>query len=366
VNTPKGAMEHQTMISYPTSLSQRRDTVNYVGIHELAHQWFGDLVSPQDFRHTWLTESFATYAESLWSEELFGRSGYLQAQTDKIQRYINTDSRNEGVFPIYDFNRSSPSSNYPGTIYQKGAAVVGMLRYELGDSVFYQALRDYLTRYAYQTATTGMMQSVLEEHAGRSLDWFFDQWIYGKGWPRLNITVDRHQQGHTIGASVHIEQVQDPQYGIYTNLPVEIGFQTASTTVYRLVNVTQATETFTLDTLPDFIGVTFNRGPTVRALLQVGSITRVEAMLQDSGQIRFKVRPNPASEVNALTVLVEGLSECNGIGYEMYDTSGRRLLVGTSDNCEFVIPITGFPSAAYILRFKHNGTYYDVPISIAR
>src|SRR5205807_6524164 len=90
VNVPSsaGAMEHETMISIPTSLSTSGDSVYSTAAHELSHQWFGDLVTPLDFRHAWLNESFAVFCETLWAEELGGHSGYIQAQTLRANSYL--------------------------------------------------------------------------------------------------------------------------------------------------------------------------------------------------------------------------------------------------------------------------------------
>lgn len=368
VNTPKGAMEHQTMISFPTFLSQSGDSVNTIAAHELMHQWFGDLVSPLDFRHAWLTEAFATFGESLWAEELFGHNGYLNSQRSMIDRYINRDAPSEGVLTMYDFSRTAPSSNYPAVIYQKGAAVVGMLRHELGDSVFFAALGEYLRRHAYSTATTDSMKSVLESAAGRSLDWFFEQWIYGRGWPRLAISVRSQPNGELTRAAITFEQVQPPEYGIYRSLPVEIGFRRPDGTVsHRLVRIDSEQQTVELDSLPEFTSITVNQGPTVRTLLQVASISGVEAgVAQSDSAMRFVVHPNPASGEAVLHVTARGIDDCSAISYEMYSAAGRRIVIGTADSCEFTIPILGFSSGAYILRFRHRGLYYDVPVSIAK
>ncbi len=365
VNTPKGAMEHQTMISFPTYLSRSRDTVNTIAAHELLHQWFGDLVSPRDFRDTWLNESFATLGQSLWAEELGGKTAWLQEQSGDITQYISSDAPREGVFPIYDFDRQPPSSNYPGTIYEKGSAVLGMLRYELGDSAFFRGLRDYLTTNAYSTATTDSMQAALERSAGRSLQSFFDQWIYGKGWPMLTVNLATEPSSGGTRATVSIDQVQPADYGVYTHLPVELGFRDPEGGItYRVVSLDDTSQTFTIDSLPAISGLTVNDGPTVRSLLQVRTITGVPLTTSDSNDVRFTVHPNPASDTQVLHVRAENVDNCNGIGYEIYDTAGRRVVVGTAGSCEFTIPIQGFPSGAFIVRFKYAGTYYDVPVSI--
>ncbi len=372
VNTPLGAMEHQTMISFPTSLSQSGDTINTTGAHELSHQWFGDLVSPQDFRHAWLNESFAVFCESVWLEELRGYAGYLASQTGKIDRYINTVAPQEGVFPLYDFPRTPPSSNYPQTIYQKGAVVVGMLRFELGDSLFFQGLRDYLTAHAYGTATTEDLRAALEARSGRSLDTFFTQWVYGRGWPVVRVNATKTSAGAGIyRVTLDLSQTQADSLPTFTNLPLEFGFQTTGGQwAYRLVRMNGRTQRIVLDSVPEFTKMNLNSGPSVRVLLRsnitVAGVEQHSGMLPDSNNIEFVVHPNPLSSTNAFTVEVHNAPNCDGIDYWLYDSAGRRLLVGHTDACEFPIPISGFNSGVYVIRFRFHELFYDVPVMIAR
>ena len=89
-------------------------------------------------------------------------------------------------------------------------------------------------------------------------------------------------------------------------------------------------------------------------------------LLPDSNSVEFTVRPNPASNVAALTVQLKGQIDCDDIQYELYDTAGQRLLVGRSDICEFPVPIESFSSGTYVMRFRFHGIFYDVPVVIQR
>lgn len=177
MSTQKGTMEHQTMIALNTQIVASRDTVNLTAAHELAHQWFGDLVTPRDFRYAWLTESFATFSELVWLEELFGRERYLLATHQRASQYIGSIAGREGVFPLEDFPRANPSSNYPATIYQKGAVVIAMLRTVLGDTTFYRGLRYYLDQHAFGNATTQDFFSSMELATGANLQAFRREWV---------------------------------------------------------------------------------------------------------------------------------------------------------------------------------------------
>ncbi|MEO5930126.1 MAG: M1 family metallopeptidase [Candidatus Kapaibacterium sp.] len=370
VNTTLGAMEHQTMVSFNTSLSQSGDTVNSTGAHELSHQWFGDLVSPRDFREAWLNESFAVFCETIWAEELKGHAGYLDAQEKARVRYIKTVAKSEGVMPLYDFPRAKPSSNYPETIYQKGAVVVGMLRYELGDSLFFASIRDYLHRFSYGVSTTDSLRAVLEQDAGRSLGWFFDQWVYQKGWPVVGITSrSEPSSGGMNRVNVKLRQVQTVGPAVFTRLPVELGFVGAGgVTTYRMVTMINGVEEVAFDSIPTFTSITINKGPSVRALLDVGTVAGVESgsLHPDSATVEFIVRPNPIRRESAFSVEVHGAPDCIGIDYAVYDSSGRKLAAGRSETCLFTIPVSGLASGAHVIRFTLKGQHYDVPAIIAR
>lgn len=368
VNTPIGAMEHQTMVSFPTSISRSRDTVNSVAAHELAHQWFGDLVSPADFRHAWLTEAFATFSESLWAEELGGSPAYLRSLGQALNSYLGRVYNAEGVLPLYDFPRASPSSNYPETIYLKGAVVVGMLRTHMGDSAFFGALRDYLTTYGYSIATTEQLKEVLERHAGEELDWFFEQWVYGRGWPTLAMRFDRTPIGNGLNRVV-IDAAQTSQgdVALYRRLPIELSFINAGRASLRVITLDSASQRFVVDSVPDYTTVGINRGATMVTLLRVNSVSGVESIAANADSaVSFAVRPNPSDGSQALSVKVNGVSDCANLRYELYDSSGQRLGTGSSEYCEFTIPTDGLSSGGYVLRFRFRNLFHDVSIVIAR
>jgi aminopeptidase N len=162
-----GAMEHQTCTSFGSFLLQGEHRYDRIVVHELAHQWFGDSVTLQDWENVWLNEGFASYAEALWFELQGGQDGltYWMTQTTA---YPDFDG------PVY--NNPVPFSS---TVYRKGAWVLHMLRFIMGDEVFFGALRDYYERHAYANAHTEDLIDDLEAYTGLDLRVFFDQWVYG-------------------------------------------------------------------------------------------------------------------------------------------------------------------------------------------
>ncbi|HZV12001.1 MAG TPA: M1 family metallopeptidase, partial [Candidatus Kapabacteria bacterium] len=204
-----GGMEHQTMISLGVQFVYDTNSFRYLAAHELSHQWWGDMVTPEDFRETWLNEGFATFSEALYYEYLQGQTGYLSAIHTRMNNYFLRalgspiqGIHSEGVFPLYDYPRASPSSNYPATIYYKGASVLGMLRWMLGDSVFFAGMQNYGQQNQYSNVTTQKFEQAMEFVSGEDLKWFFDEWVYKAGWPQI-------KAGFTASSdSVHISLLQ--------------------------------------------------------------------------------------------------------------------------------------------------------------
>ncbi|MGE3801635.1 MAG: M1 family aminopeptidase [Candidatus Kapaibacterium sp.] len=352
VNTPQGAMEHQTMVSYPTSLARRADSLDLVVPHELAHQWFGDLVSPIDFRHAWLNESFATFCESLWLEELYDFDGYLAAQEAKLNSYLQQVAPREGALPLFDFSREAPSSNYPVTIYDKGAVVVGMLRFELGESRFFTAMQTYLQRFAYGTTETDSLLAVCEEIGGTEYDWFFDQWVRRAGWPIFQVNVSNTTEANQL--QIHIEQVQPTEYGEYWNVPLEFSFITPSGIIHRLFRVDSMEQTFTV-TIPSVLDVLVNQGELIRTLAQFDMQVTLSADAENrSEDIHFRIAPNSDLGLGEIVIERVGTPSSKPTTLHVYDPSGRLALSRTIDNFPFILDTSTFFSGQYIVHLSQG------------
>lgn len=277
-----GAMEHQTMITFPRSylrsLFASKDTNNIMALHELSHQWFGNSVSPLDFRDAWFNEAFATYCETLYFEMLFGKESYLKELARKKNYYLNYVAKIEGLLPLYDYSRKPPSSNYPSTIYQKGAVVVGMLRYHLGDDMFFDLIRNYLDYFAYQSRSTNDFINFTIGYTLQNLYWFFEQWLFQPGYPILEFRVNQYIIGQNrSSALVNIRQVQPTSYGIYSNIPVELNFQLGGNKSFDTVVILNSVEqTFWFDSLPSFVSFNTNLGRKVVSLYNSTVYTSVE------------------------------------------------------------------------------------------
>ncbi len=173
----QGGMEHQTM----TTLVNFELTLV---AHELAHQWFGDLVTCQNWQDIWIHEGFASYGEFLTLDKFethqaannwmdFAHSCAMQDSLGTV--YIPDDDKYNEL-RIFNFNLT----------YKKGAAIIHQLRYELNDDeLFFSILRQFLKKYAYSVATCNDFKNMVTQVSGENYSWFFDQWYYGKGYPEF-------------------------------------------------------------------------------------------------------------------------------------------------------------------------------------
>lgn len=365
-NTPQGAMEHQTMVSFPTFLSRTGDSLNLTGAHELAHQWFGDLVSPVDFRHAWLNESFATFCEALWLEAGDGEySSYLSGINGNLLSYFGSDVVREGVLPLYDFSREPPSSNYPATIYNKGAVVVGMLRYELGETRFFEAMRRYLQTYAYGVASTEELIGTIGEVTGRDLGWFFDQWVYGKGWPIFEV---EGRPGEVAGTErVIFRQVQPPEYGTYTGVSFEMSLVTATGTQTRLIRVDSAEQSFVFDVEGEVLELVMNQGPNVRSLAQFSvELLDVPAEQRRYSGLLYSVRSDRSSGWPIIIERRKPLAPGAEVRVSVYDTNGRLRQTETAGAFPVRVAAAELESGHYMIVLEEGTDRQVVPAIIRR
>jgi aminopeptidase N len=177
-----GAMEHQTMTT--TGFFD-----GWLVAHELVHQWFGDNVTCASWQHIWLNEGFARYGEYLWWEYKYGREDAFSNYKTNIINNVANFGKNGSVFvPIEYIDDAWRIFN--GTLsYNKGSTLVHMIRYELGDNdeLFFNILRTYQNRFKNNVAISKDFQNVVEELSGKDFSTFFEQWLYGEGYPQFVI-----------------------------------------------------------------------------------------------------------------------------------------------------------------------------------
>ncbi|MBC8526031.1 MAG: T9SS type A sorting domain-containing protein [Candidatus Cloacimonetes bacterium] len=176
-----GGMEHQTMTSIGSALIDGQATYDWIFVHELAHQWFGDCLTPLTWADVWLSEGFAVYSEALYVEATQGFDAMCDyVATSFHQYYLNWAGGNS--YTTYD----PPYNMYftPAT-YEKPASVLHMIRLMVGDSTFFNILQTYFDTYKYGNVVTTDFIDVCESVSGMDLQEFFNDWIFGSGVPSL-------------------------------------------------------------------------------------------------------------------------------------------------------------------------------------
>ncbi len=168
--------------------------------HELAHQWFGDLVTCRDWSHIWLNESFATYFEGLWQEHAGGKDALPADLADGAGWYFG--QLEEYNRPIVCDVYTHADDVFDAWAYPKGAWVLHMLRKEIGDAAWWKGINLYLTRHRAQCVGTKDFTAAMEEAHGGRLDWFFDAWLRGLGHPEFEVTTAYDAKTRTLTATV--------------------------------------------------------------------------------------------------------------------------------------------------------------------
>lgn len=203
-----GAMEHQTITSIGSSLVTGRKHFTDIYVHELAHHWWGNCVGPKTWKDIWLNEGFATYSEALYDEYLYGKDA-LKSNLSSI-----FDDEYEGT--LYN-----PTEMFSNTVYNKGAWVLHMLRFEIGDSLFFNVLKDYLNTYKFSNASTFDFINVVKKNYKNNVDHFFKQWVFeGEGYIKVDYEWNQKRINDNYECLIKLEQVQK-EYSFY-KFPLEI------------------------------------------------------------------------------------------------------------------------------------------------
>lgn len=180
------AMEHQTMTTFGSQYLNGQQTYESIVAHELAHQWYGNYVTPLTMREVWLKESFATYSEALWVHRKSGWQAACDYVRDEIQQYYISWENSNGphtIFnPVYNLMFAPPT-------YEKSASVMHMLRLKMGNAAFFNFIRQLVTDYANSNLITAEFIALAQQHSGQDLQQFFQQWIYSPGIPNAEVCV---------------------------------------------------------------------------------------------------------------------------------------------------------------------------------
>lgn len=305
-----GGMENTTATTlYEYALLDERAALDITSVdlvaHELAHQWFGDYVTCRDWSEAWLNEGFATYFEHVEREHRLGRDEYDWGILSELDSYLG-EAASHYTRPIVCREYQAPIDLFDRHLYEKGALVLHMLRRTLGDATFRRALRAYLEQHQHGLVETTDLKRTFERVSGRSLDRFFDQWVYQAGQPELEVTGTFEDGVLTVTAQ---QKLPD---GV---VPVEWEFEveySAGNRTERLCTVSSevyATHVVRLEHKPEWVAV----DPDFRAAVSVKlefPADLLRGTLAKSGSLRSRVLAAQALAKRTDVPSIEALRAC--------------------------------------------------------
>jgi aminopeptidase N len=237
--TTFGGLENANTIFYAESAVNGARKKEDLLIHEIAHQWFGNMITEKSFAHLWLSEGFATYFTILYFEQKYGKEKAAEMLKEDRQQVI-AFAKQSGK-SIVDEDKNYMNLLNPNS-YQKGGWVLHMLRKELGDSMFFKSVQSFYATYAGKNADTRDLQHICEKISGKKLNGFFDQWLYMPGLPKLDIQWRYASTEKKL--VVVVKQQQEKPFAF----PLEFGFKTEKAgTILKRIQISKTEERFTIN-----------------------------------------------------------------------------------------------------------------------
>ncbi len=304
-----GAIENQTNVIQNVLYEQWF----LVSVHELAHMWFGDMITCSDWHHGWLNEGFASYCEALWVEHDQGTGAYRNYM-DQFKYF--------GGGTLYLQNTDDPFSIFLPIIYRKGAWLLHMLRGVLGDELFFQTLKNYALNndFRYASAGTQDFRSVAEEVSGLDLEYFFDQWVYDSYYPVYRYNYN--QEGNTLYFALYQSQGEnDWRESFEMPVQVRIWFEDDSDTTITIHNdKTLQFYRFTVSKTVAWV----EPDPDEWILRQTIFEPELPVIgIDERTAGDYRLYPNPVS--TRLNIAYDGKNH-DPKTFELYDLSGKKLL----------------------------------------
>lgn len=249
-----GAMENTTAVVHgeqayqtPGQLIDENSHENTIA-HEIFHHWFGNLVTSESWSNLALNESFANYSEYLWREYKYGKTNAEMHLFEQVEAYKNGQNQNK---PLVRFSYDDREEMFDLVSYNKGGAILHLLRKHLGDEAFFEGLKQYLTKYQFQDAEVHQLRLVFEELTGKDLNWFFNQWFYGANHPNIQVSYDYNTLRKTV--TVNLYQLQSETFYFPFTIDIFEGSKKTRHTVF--VDSKDASFTFSYNRQPSLIQV---------------------------------------------------------------------------------------------------------------
>jgi len=347
-----GGMEHQTVASmggYSELLI----------VHELAHQWFGDLITCRDWQNIWLNEGFATFAEGLYLEKMYGWNRYTSYIADEMSWakpavgtiYVQDISTKDEIF---DSRRS----------YSKGGVVLHMLRGVVGDSVFFRALKKYATdtRFMYGNTVTEDFQGVMETESGQDLDYFFNEWIYGENYPKYTsswYSIDLGNGNYRVKLSINQNQNSNP---MFFTMPIQVAITTsAMDTLVTLFN-NQQKQYFEIDVIGQPVSLVLD--PNNWILKESTLTTDIPNETIPEKYILYQNYPNPFNPSTKIKYVIPDVGAYRSaqggtpVQLKIYDILGNEVATLVNEVKEAGIYEVDFPNSLEVNSTLPSGIYF--------
>ena len=337
-----GGMEHQTM-SFMVGFS--------FGLiaHELAHQWFGDFITLASWKDIWLNEGFATYLAALTVENLRSDNDWVIWKRDRIKSITDKPDGSVFVTDTTDVSRLFSTR----LTYNKGAYLLHMLRWILGDEAFFKGLRDYYNdpEIANGFADNQKFIEHMETAGDTSLTEFFNDWNYGEGYPIYTLDFTNTNNGKTL---IELSQSTSHSSVDFFEMPVPVRLYSAGKTDsadFRLSN-TQNNQQFLLDV--DFTVASAAIDPDLWLISKTATNTKVPTGVSNN---MVKVYPNPTNQ-HLYIIVSSGV-----IIYELslYNINGGLIKNFTTNTRE--IDLSKQTSGVYLLKIKTNKGEFSQKVS---
>lgn len=307
-----GAMEHQTMTSTTHPFSES------LIVHELAHQWFGDMITLRTWPDIWLNEGFATYATNLYLERRYGFQTYQETMESDMAHAKSA----VGTLSIHDSTNIDRLFD-PDLVYKKGAATLHMLRHVLGDSVFFLCLRTYASHPSlrHATASTEDFRDVCEQVSGLDLDYFFEQWIYGERFPSYAFSWYATATDTGYMATIRLSQTTGTTNPVFFTMPVDVRISAALWDTTIVVFNNEQDQTFVVGPLA--------KRPA-RIELDPGhwimrAVTEVDSQGHPVNPYAFRLIQNFPNPFNTGTVIEYELREESDVEIGIFNALGQKV-----------------------------------------
>ena len=341
-----GGMEHQTN-SFMNNMSEG------LIVHELAHQWFGDKITCGSWKDIWLNEGFAVYCSNLNIEKNYPESSLLASYRFQLNNITSKPSGSVYVDDTTNVGRVFDSR----LSYNKGGWVLQMLRWKLGDSVFYRSVRNYLNdpKFTYKYALTTDLKSHFERESKRDLTEFFKDWVYGQGFPSYKL---KWAPAGNSWVNITLSQTTSDTSVKFFEMPVPIRFKNVGrdTTIIIENNKNDQVSFINIGFIPDSAFI----DPKMKLISANNSVVKTD-IFPNAGNVT--VFPNPVG--NEFNVVLKNMTE--GILHlSMYNLNGqliwRKRVGGFNGNDLIAVPSAQLPSGNYWLRINKD----DDPVIIRR